>query len=45
MKSLPAFLKATIVGGALYMVPIVVILAVLGKVHAVASKLVLPLTA
>ena len=45
MKSLSAFLKATIVGGAIYMVPIVVILAVLGKVHAVASKIVAPMTA
>lgn len=45
MKSLTAFLKTTVVGGAVYMVPIVVILAVLSKVHAVASKLVLPLTA
>ena len=45
MKSLSAFLKATVVGGAIYMVPIVVILAVLGKVHSVASKLIAPLTA
>src|SRR6187455_2518685 len=45
MKSLTAFLKATIVGGALYLVPIVLILIVLGKVQAVTTKLVAPLTA
>jgi uncharacterized membrane protein len=44
MKSLTGFLKTTIVGGALYLVPIVVILAVLGKVHAVTSKLITPMT-
>jgi uncharacterized membrane protein len=43
MKSLTGFLKATIVGGALYLVPIVIILIVLGKVHVVASKLVAPI--
>lgn len=43
MKSLTAFLKATIVGGALYLVPIVLILVVLGKVHAVTIKLVTPI--
>jgi len=45
MKSLTAFLKATIVGGALYLVPIVLILVVLGKVQAVTVKLVAPITA
>jgi uncharacterized membrane protein len=44
MKSLTGFLKTTIVGGALYLIPIVVILAVLGKVHAVTSKLIAPMT-
>ena len=44
MKSLTAFLKATIVGGALYLVPIVLILVVLGKVQAVTIKLVGPIT-
>ena len=43
MKSLTAFLKTTIVGGALYLVPIALILVVLGKVHAITSKLVAPL--
>jgi uncharacterized membrane protein len=43
MKSLTAFLKTTIVGGALYLVPIVVILVVLGKLHGVTSKLVAPM--
>jgi len=42
MKSLSAFLKTTIVGGALYLVPIALILVVLGKVHAITSKLVAP---
>ena len=45
MKSLTAFLKATIVGGALYLVPIVLILIVLGKVQTVTVKLVAPITA
>jgi uncharacterized membrane protein len=43
MKSLIAFLKTTIVGGALYLVPIVLILVVLGKVHGVTTKLVAPM--
>ena len=43
MKSLTAFLKTTIVGGALYLVPIALILVVLGKVHAITSKLVAPM--
>jgi uncharacterized membrane protein len=43
MKSLSAFLKATIVGGALYLVPVVLILLVLGKVHGVTIKLVAPM--
>ena len=45
MKSLSSFLKTTIVGGALYLVPIVVIVVVLGKLHAVTSKLIAPMTA
>jgi uncharacterized membrane protein len=43
MKSLYAFLKTTIVGGALYLVPIALILVVLGKVHAITSKVVAPM--
>lgn len=43
MKSLTAFFKATIVGGALYLVPIVLVLIVLGKVHAVTVKFVAPI--
>lgn len=43
MKSLSAFLKATIVGGALYLVPVVLILLVLGKVHGVTIKVVVPM--
>jgi uncharacterized membrane protein len=43
MKSLTAFLKTTIVGGALYLIPIVLVLLVLGKVHGMTVKLVSPL--
>ena len=43
MKSLTAFLKMTIVGGALYLIPIVLILVVLGKVHGMTIKLVAPI--
>ena len=43
MKSLSEFLKTTIVGRALYSVPIALILVVLGKVHAIMSKLVAPM--
>jgi uncharacterized membrane protein len=43
MKSLSAFLKTTIVGGALYLVPIVLILVVLRKVHAITIKLIAPM--
>lgn len=45
MKSLITFLKTTIVGGALYLVPIVLILVVLGKVHGATSKLIAPIAA
>jgi uncharacterized membrane protein len=45
MKSLTAFFKVTVVGGALYLLPIVLILVVLGKVHAVAVKFIAPLAA
>lgn len=45
MKSLIGFLKTTIVGGALYLVPIALIVVVLAKVHAVAIKLVTPIAA
>ena len=44
MKSLIAFLKTTIVGGALYLLPIVIILVVLGKVHVVTVQLLAPVT-
>jgi uncharacterized membrane protein len=42
MKSLTGFVKATIVGGALYLVPIVLVMIVLGKVHALTSKVIAP---
>src|SRR5688572_13717226 len=43
MKNLTAFLKMTVVGGALYLIPIVLILIVLGKVHGMTTKVVAPL--
>lgn len=43
MKHVISFLKTTIVGGALYLIPIVVIVVVLGKLHAALSGLLIPL--
>jgi uncharacterized membrane protein len=45
MNGLLRFLKTTIVGGALYLVPIALVVVVLAKVHAVAAKLVEPIAA
>jgi len=45
MKYAISFLKTTIVGGALYLIPIVVVVAVLGKLHSAVSKLLTPLAA
>jgi uncharacterized membrane protein len=39
------FIKTTLIGGILYLVPIIVLLAVIGKAHQIASKLVEPLAA
>lgn len=39
------FIKTTLVGGVLYLVPIIVLLAIIGKANQVASKLVAPLAA
>jgi uncharacterized membrane protein len=39
------FIKTTLVGGVLYLVPIIVMLAIIGKAHQIASKLVVPLAA
>jgi uncharacterized membrane protein len=43
MKALTRFVRDTIVGGVLFLVPIMVLLAILGKAHAISSKIVLPL--
>jgi uncharacterized membrane protein len=43
MKGLPEFIKTTVVGGVLYLVPIIALLAVVGKAHEMTSKLVVPL--
>ena len=43
MKGLIAFIKTTVIGGALYLVPIALIVFVLGKVHAATTKLVAPI--
>ncbi len=43
MKSAIRFLKATLVGGALFLVPVVIGLAILGKAHQLAMKIVTPL--
>ncbi len=45
MKGSTQFVKTTLVGGVLYLVPIMVLLAVIGKAHQIASKLVEPLAA
>jgi uncharacterized membrane protein len=45
MDGLLRFLKTTIVGGALYLLPIAVIVFLLAKVHSVAVKLVEPIAA
>ena len=43
MKSAVGFLKATIVGGALYLIPVSLILILLAKVHAIATDIVSPI--
>ncbi|MGH7493974.1 MAG: hypothetical protein ACREOO_16475 [bacterium] len=45
MKGLLDFIKTTIVGGVLCLVPIVALLAIIGKAHQIVSKLVTPLAA
>jgi len=44
MKGFISFIKTTIAGGALFLVPMIVLLAILGKAHQIASKLVTPLS-
>lgn len=45
MKAVRQFIRDTIVGGVLFVVPIVVILAILGKAHRIVAGLVTPLAA
>ena len=45
MKGFLGFFKTTITGGVLYLVPIIALLAVIGKAHEISSKLVMPLAA
>ena len=43
MNAIARFIKDTIVGGVLFMVPIIVLLAILGKAHGISMKIVQPL--
>lgn len=43
MNAIARFFKDTIVGGVLFLVPIVVLLAILGKAHGISIKIVQPL--
>jgi len=43
MKGFFEFFKTTIVGGILFLVPLIVLLAILGRAHAIISKFVTPL--
>ena len=43
MKVVTRFIGNTIVGGILFLVPIIVLLAILGKAHKITSRLVVPL--
>lgn len=43
MKSILDFIKTTVVGGALFLVPIIVILAILGRAHQISAGIVTPL--
>jgi uncharacterized membrane protein len=43
MKTIANFVRNTLVGGILFLVPIIVLAALLGKAHAVAQKIVKPL--
>jgi uncharacterized membrane protein len=45
MKSFLQFFKTTIVGGILYLVPIIALIVVIGKAHEISSKIVAPLAA
>jgi uncharacterized membrane protein len=45
MKSFLQFFKTTIVGGILYLVPIIALIVVIGKAHEISSKIVTPLAA
>ncbi len=43
MRALVAFVRATLIGGILFLLPIVVVAIVLGKAHELASRIVAPL--
>jgi uncharacterized membrane protein len=43
MKAITEFVRDTIVGGILFLVPLIVLLAILGKAHGISSKIVTPL--
>lgn len=43
MKGAIRFVKATLVGGALFLIPVIIMLAILGKAHQLSMKLVTPL--
>lgn len=45
MKGVAGFIRTTIVGGIFYLVPIIALLAVIGKAHGISRKLVAPLAA
>jgi len=45
MKSLAGFVRTTVVGGVFYLVPVIVLVAVVGKALGISRKLVAPLTA
>jgi uncharacterized membrane protein len=45
MKKLSGFVRTTVLGGVFYLVPIIVLVAVVGKAHGISRKLVAPLAA
>ena len=45
MKAVTRFIRDTLVGGILFLVPIIVLVAILGKAHKIASRIVQPLAA
>jgi uncharacterized membrane protein len=45
MKTLLKFIKTTIIGGLLFLIPLVLVLVVIGKAYAVVNKIVAPIAA